>query len=76
MLQTAQMHQLLLSRQVAAALSLQPAAPQPQVRGLGMGGVVHRGSPPPGPGVGIHLGFPLEKDDTTVLWACREPDTY
>lgn len=45
MLQTAQMHQLLLSRQVAAALSLQPAAPQPQVRGLGMGGVVHRGSP-------------------------------
>lgn len=42
MLQTAQMHQLLLSRQVAAALSLQPAAPQPQVRGLGMGGVVHR----------------------------------
>lgn len=75
MLQSAQMHQLLLSRLMAAALNLQPAAPV-QVRGLGMGGVDYRGSPPPGPGVGIHLGFPLEKDDTTELWACRGPDTY
>ncbi|XP_039715231.1 proline-rich protein 29 [Pteropus medius] len=31
MLQTAQMHQLLLSRLVAAALNLQPASPLPQV---------------------------------------------
>lgn len=58
LLQTAQMHQLLQGRLMAAALHLQPASPLPQVRGLGMDGVDHSG-----PGVGVHLGFPLEKND-------------
>lgn len=43
MLQNAQMHQLLLSRLVAAALNPGPALPHPQVCVLGWGG---RGGPP------------------------------
>lgn len=37
MLQNAQMHQLLMSRLVAAALNPWPASPLPQVHGLGVG---------------------------------------
>lgn len=44
MLQNAQMHQLLMSRLVAAALNPRPAPPRPQVREVGVGGVG-----PPGP---------------------------
>lgn len=45
MLQNAQMHQLLLSRLVAAALNPRPAPPRPQVREIRVGGAGPPGLP-------------------------------
>lgn len=53
MLQNAQMHQLLMSRLVAAVLNPRLASSLPQVRALEVG---LWAPPPAGPEVGTHLG--------------------
>ncbi|XP_020923735.1 proline-rich protein 29 [Sus scrofa] len=79
MLQNAQMHQLLLSGQVAAVLNQVPPWPCLQVRGLGIGDWGwggYQGCPPAGPEVGLHLGFAPTLRRRTRQQRSQKPSPY
>lgn len=79
MLQNAQMHQLLLSGQVAAVLNQVPPWPCLQVRGLGIGDWGwggYQGCPPAGPEVGLHLGFAPALRRRTRQQRSQKPSPY